>query len=140
MPTLAFYFADIPVSGHFCSCFQLPVSFIGIIFVRGWEFYICNSGFFFLLGFRQPTAVFLHIYCTSNESSPRSGPRMFPEDGGEGSLWDFSLCSVKSLKGITFCRGVVVRESSEPKPFQIRSPLTFFLFLSTECLGVKCTS
>lgn len=101
----------------------LASSSISIIFVRGWEFYICNSRLFFLLGFRQPTAVFLHIYCTSNESSPRNAPRMFPEDGGEGSLWDFSVCRVRVWKAY-FSGGRWWWWESPLSPcFQIKSPL-----------------
>lgn len=118
----------------------LAFSPISIIFVRGWELYICNSRIFFLLGFRQPTAGYYYYFlsisnCTSNESSPRSSPRMFPGEGGGGPFGiSFSLCSLRFWKAKLSGAG---RVNSLSQCFQFKSPLSFLPSLLTGCLGLK---
>lgn len=116
----------------------LAFSPISIIFVRGWELYICNSRIFFLLGFRQPTAGYYYYFlsisnCTSNESSPRSSPRMFPGEGGGGPFGiSFSLCSLRFWKAKLSGVG---RVKSLSHPFNSNLNFPYSLVFSLDVWG-----
>lgn len=88
-------------------------SAISIIFVTGWAFYICNSRFFFPLGFRATPCCFYISTAHQMSQALEIVLGCFLGMGVRGSLWDFSLCSLRFWRH-DFLEEGVGRKFSEP--------------------------